>query len=98
MRFMIFKTVLVFTDGTELPITVAAREINDLPALVEKNKPLYNKNGQTVDRFYVTDTLITLGLSHEQYEQEIAFCDIVYEDVVQAVEGTLIRSFTGFGG
>jgi len=95
MRFMIFKTVLVFTDGTELPITVAAKEINELPDLVEKNKPLYNKNGQTVERFYVTDTFITLGLSQEQYDQEIMFCDIVGEEAVQErPEGILVRSLT----
>lgn len=95
MRLMIFKTVLVFTDGTELPITVAAREIIGLPALVEKNKPLYNKNGQTVERFYVNDTLITLGLSAEEYDQEIMFCDIVEEDAVQErLEGILVRSLT----
>jgi hypothetical protein len=92
---MIFKTVLVFTDGTELPISVAAREIIDLPALVEKNKPLYNKNGQTVERFYVNDTLITLGLSGEQYDQEIMFCDIVEEEVTQErPESILVRSLT----
>ena len=95
MRLMIFKTVLVFTDGTELPISVAAREIIDLPALVEKNKPLYNKNGQTVERFYVNDTLITLGLSGEQYDQEIMFCDIVEEEVTQErPESILVRSLT----
>jgi hypothetical protein len=93
MRFMIFKTVLVFNDGTELPITVAAREINEIPALVEKNNPLYNKNGQVVERFYVTDTFITLGLSQEQYEQEIMFCDIIGEDAAQErPEGNLVRS------
>lgn len=98
MRLMIFKTKLVYTDGTELPITVAAREIVVLPELVEKNKPLYNKDGRVVERFYVDDTLITLGMSNDEYDQEIMFCDIVEDSVMTIPEPTLVRSLSPFAG
>jgi len=80
MRLMIFKTKIVFNNEKELIINVAAREINDLPGLIEKNKPLYKRDGMEIASFSVIDTLITLGMSYEQYEQEIMFCEIVQDD------------------
>lgn len=79
MRLLIFKTVLVLTDGVEALISIAASEINDIPALVERNKAFYTTPSRTIERFYVTDTLITLNLSNEQYEEELMYCDIIMD-------------------
>ena len=79
MRLQLFKTVLRLSNGKELPITIAAREITDIEELVNKNKVLYNTKDYSVDSFYVPDTRLTVGMDEETYQNELMFCDIVWE-------------------
>jgi hypothetical protein len=77
MRKMLFKTILVYDDGAELPITIAASEITEVEPLIQRNLVLYNKLGKRVVRFYVAETFMTLNLSDEKYNEELVYADIV---------------------
>lgn len=79
MKLPIFKTVLHFSNGTQLPITIAAAEVTRIEGLVAKNAPVYNRPDRTIARFTITEVLNSYQLSDEKYDEEITFCDIVEE-------------------
>ena len=71
--------ILVYDDDSELPIVVVANDINDIEALLKKNLVLYNKLGRTVVRFFIKDSLHTMHMSQEKYDEELMYADIVQE-------------------
>jgi hypothetical protein len=70
-----------------LNIVIATKDIHRIEPLVESNKMLYNRKahgttkGYSVGGFYVTDTLYGHLLPYEKHQEELAFCDIVDEEV-----------------
>lgn len=88
MRNLIYKVTLFLIDEsgaeTQLPITIATPTINNVETLIQRNAAIYNRNGKTLQRFVVTDTLITLNLPEERYEEEVMYCDII-DDASQVV-------------
>ena len=77
MRLTFYKVALVLSNGKEMPITIATRDIADIEQLVEKNKVLYNTKDYSVSRFYIQDTMYTFAMPEEKYNEELIFCDIV---------------------
>lgn len=93
MRGQFFKLTLHFSNNSELPITVACTTAELLPELIEKNRVLYertqamtNKNQPiALERFSVQGVMPSLHMTEEKYQDELQFCDIVQEGLLNAI-------------
>ena len=78
MRYIIFNIMLNYNDGSSAPITIATYDEMKLEDIINKNKYWFEKNKVLSGWKFVSERLL-FSLPTDQYEEEIAFCDIVDE-------------------
>ena len=78
MRNQFYKVTLAFESNVELAITIACKGAEQVEAMVNANRVIYEKvNKSPLVRFFITDSRPTLQMTQEKYEEELMFCDIV---------------------
>ena len=77
IRGTFYKVVLQLSNDQTMPIIVATNDIQKVGPLVESQKMIYNRKEYHVTGFYIEDTRYPIGMSAEQYDQEIIHTDIV---------------------
>lgn len=81
IRKFIYRIKLEMINQTSTEITLATHIKENIPMLIDKNKHWFEKPENKVMRWRIMDELNTFGLSPDQYEEEISYCDIVDEIV-----------------
>ena len=85
IRKTIYKIVLKYNSGKEHPISIATNDINKLENLINVNKALFSTKDVFVNGFRLDDTLLTFGLSQQDYDTEIQYCDIIDESADELI-------------
>jgi hypothetical protein len=99
IRKIFYKVLLTLDNGQVLPVTVATSDLNKLPSLVERHKMLYLARGFNIQGFQIEDTRYTIQMSEQQYENELAYCDIIDDDGGYATgPAQIVRTIKPFDG